>query len=315
MKSKRLRNLTDKIAFCAKTFNKLHLMPISILLFKLKGKIVLDYIRQNYGNFITDYKPVILAVKKEFEKSPIWVCWLQGEENAPVLVKKCISSIRNHSNGHPVIVLSDSNISNFVDIPDYIIRKVNNGTLSRTSYSDIVRSALLASYGGMWIDATFFITQDLPETYFEYSLFSAAKQIEPKDRRNVCISRYRWTTSFIGSKNPNHLLFCFVRDFFFEYIKTHSECIDYLLFDYIIYICYINFDSVKKDLDAIPDNNLDFGWLFHVMNKNFDSEKCKQMFNGKTIAYKLSWKIKWKRKFKNKKTFYGAFLDGELNNE
>ena len=308
MKSTTLRELTDKMAFCGKAFNKLHLIPLSILFFQLKDKIVLNYIEKYYGNFILNYKPCNLSPKKQFVKIPIWVCWLQGEENAPALVKKCISSIRQHSNGHEVIVLTDDNINEYVDIPEYIIKNVQSGILSRTSYSDIVRSALLASYGGMWIDATFFLTQDLPESYFTYSIFSAAKQPEPKDRRNVCISRYRWTGSFIGASSSNNKLFCFLRDFLYEYEKREVVFIDYLLIDYLIYVAYKNFEEVNSAINAIPDNNLDFGWLFHVMNKPFDEEKAKTMFEGKTFAYKLSWKMNWKTSIQGKETFFGNFI-------
>lgn len=308
MKSITFRKLTDKMAFCGKAFNKLHIMPISILFFKIKDKIVLNYIKKQYSNFISNYKPCVLSPKKQFENLPIWVCWLQGEENAPALVKKCISSIRQHANGHEVIVLTENNIKEYIDIPEYIVKNVQSGILSRTSYSDIVRSALLASYGGMWIDATFFLTQDLPENYFSYSIFSAAKQPEPKDRRNVCISRYRWTGSFIGASSSNNKLFCFLRDFLYEYEKREVVFIDYLFIDYLIYVAYKNFEEVNSAINAIPDNNLDFGWLFHVMNKPFDEEKAKTMFEGKTFAYKLSWKMNWKTSVQGKETFFGNFI-------
>lgn len=145
MKSTILRKITDKMAFCGKAFNKLHLMPISVLFFTLKDKIVLNYIEKQYGNFISQYTLCSLPPKKQFENLPIWVCWLQGEENAPKLVKKCISSIRQHANGHEVIILTENNIKEYIDIPEYIIENAQRGILSRTNFSDIVRFALLAS--------------------------------------------------------------------------------------------------------------------------------------------------------------------------
>ena len=314
MKAPKLRKLTDCIAFAAKAFNKLHLIQLSMFLFKCKDKIVLDYLYKHYNDFIENYTPQKILVKKRFEISPIWICWLQGEDKAPLLVQKCLASIRSHANGHPVVLISEKNIGDYVDIPDQILAGLDYGILSRTSFSDIIRSALLASYGGMWIDATFFITRDLPESYFKYSLFSAAKQPEPRKRRNVCISKSRWTTSFIGAKDAGHLLFCFVRDFFFEFMKIHTEFIDYLLFDYIIYLAYKHFPNVKNDIAAIPNNNIDFGWLFHAMNKPFALEKAKDMFHGSTFAYKLSWKKNWKKNLCGRKTFYGAFLDGDFDN-
>ena len=253
-----------------------------------------------------------MKFKVSFSVPPIFVCWLQGEEHAPAIVKKCISSIRQHANGHSVVVITDANLSQYVDIPYDIINKVKNGELSRTSFSDILRAVLLSAYGGMWIDATFFITKDIPENYFEYPIFSAAKQPEPKDRKNICISRYRWTGSFIGTNQGCHLLFLFLKDMFLEYEKDHTTFIDYLLIDYFIYIAYSEFDEVFKDITNIPDNNIDFGWLFHAMNKIYDYETATKMLLGNTIAFKLSYKIKWCKSIGRKITFFGKFIDDDL---
>lgn len=313
MKAKTVRKITDKMAFCAKAFNKLKIMPLSILIFKMKDKIVLNWIYKNYGDFIKNYKKNSRAKPKVlFEKPPIWVCWLQGEENASILVKKCIASIRMNSNGHKVVVVNEKNISDFVDIPGQIFEKLARRSLSRTHFSDILRFMLLSTYGGMWIDSTFFITKKLPESYFEYILFSAAKQPEPNDRKNVCISRCRWTSSFLGANKNNHLLFCFLRDILLEYEKNNSVFIDYLLIDYFIYIAYTEFKEVRNDIDAIPDNNIDFGWLFHSMNKKFDINEAKKMLFGETLAFKLSYKIKWKKQTRGKITYFGKFMEDNV---
>lgn len=313
MTAKTLRKITDKMAFCAKVFNKLKLMPFSIFLFKLKDKIVLDWIYKNYGNFIKNYKissPIVPKIT--FEKLPIWVCWLQGEENAPIIVKKCIASTKKNAGTHPVVIVTEKNISDFVDIPKSIIEKVEIGVLSRTSFSDIVRVMLLSVYGGIWIDATFFIAKKIPESYFEYPLFSAAKQPEPRNRKNVCISRYRWTGSFIGVNKPNHILFSFLRDILLEYEKNNSVFVDYLLIDYFIFVAYCQFLEVKKEIDDIPDNNLNFGWLFHVMNKKFDKDKLEKILKSDTLAFKLTYKIKWKKQTRGKITYFGKIIDEDF---
>lgn len=308
MNAKTFRKLTDILAFWGKVFTKLHIFVLSVLIFKMKDKLVLHYIEKKYGNFIDALLKRNLETKKS--ETPIWVCWLQGEENAPELVKKCIASIRANANGHKVNVITEDNLSEFIQIPDYIIRNVAENKLSRTSYSDIIRSFLLAEYGGIWIDATFFITQMLPQPYFNSVVFSAAKQPEPKNRRAVCISEYRWTGSFIGCNICNYSLFTFLKDFFVEYEKNEIVFIDYLLIDYLIFIAFSRSRKIHDDITAIPDNNIDFGWLFHAMNDYYDEQKAKEMFFGETFCYKLSYKIGWKSSKKDKKTFYGAFLDG-----
>lgn len=110
LRAKTLRRITDKIAFCAKAFNKLKIMPLSILLFKMKDRIVLNWIYKNYGDFIRNYKKSSqLKPKFQFERLPIWVCWLQGEENAPLLVKKCIASIKSFLQALPSVDSAEYN--------------------------------------------------------------------------------------------------------------------------------------------------------------------------------------------------------------
>lgn len=38
--------------------------------------------------------------------SPIWVCWWQGKENMPDIVKACYNSIQKHACNHPVILIT-----------------------------------------------------------------------------------------------------------------------------------------------------------------------------------------------------------------
>lgn len=66
LKAKTLRKITDKMAFCAKAFNKLKIMAFSIFLFKMKDKIVLNWIYKNYGEFIDSYKKNLNTDKNFF---------------------------------------------------------------------------------------------------------------------------------------------------------------------------------------------------------------------------------------------------------
>ena len=44
--------------------------------------------------------------KKNEKSNKVWVCWLQGEENAPELIKKCISSIKENAVNREVIIFT-----------------------------------------------------------------------------------------------------------------------------------------------------------------------------------------------------------------
>ena len=71
-----------------------------------------------------------------------------------------------------VIILTDDNYKQYVDIPEWVEEKKKKGVISRTHYSDILRLSLLARHGGMWIDSTFYCTDNVLDEYFKWPLWS-----------------------------------------------------------------------------------------------------------------------------------------------
>lgn len=94
-------------------------------------------------------------------KSPysncIWVCWWQGLDQSPEIVKACVKSIKRNAGKHTVIILTEDNYRQYVDIPKWVEEKKNKGIITRTNYSDLLRLSLLAKHGGLWLDATFIV--------------------------------------------------------------------------------------------------------------------------------------------------------------
>jgi len=96
------------------------------------------------------YKELMMAPLDETQQTNeptrvVWVCWLQGMENAPEIVKQCIASVKQHMPKYEVRVLTADNIFEFVTLPEHVIRKYINGTITFTHFSDILRTALLDS--------------------------------------------------------------------------------------------------------------------------------------------------------------------------
>lgn len=139
-------------------------------------KMCEDWLIKNFSELVQEYKNVDV----EFERvkalsnrtNHIWVCWLQGEENMPEIVKLCINSIRMHSPAHAeVTLITGKNLDQYLEFPDYVLKKVKEGKLSLTHFLDIVRFSLLEKYGGLWMDATMFLTDDIPDDVFQKPLW------------------------------------------------------------------------------------------------------------------------------------------------
>lgn len=177
---------------------------------------------------------------------PIWVLWWQGLENAPLIVQRCVESIKKNRGGHSLHLLSKDNLEEYIQLPDFIKQKVDNGAIILTHLSDIIRMALLAKYGGFWIDSTVFVTKpikgyDLPF----YSIRQHCSNPRYVDNGNG------WTAYFIATC-PNSIVAETIYKFFLAYWKTHGVLIDYYLVDYAITLCKMHIPQMKQWLELIP---------------------------------------------------------------
>ena len=105
----------------------------------LRFKNTLKYLDKHFGNLLQDSENED-QIKSDFK---VFVFWAQGFENAPEIVKACVSSIKENFKNHDVVLIDNSNFKTFVNIPDYILKKVENKTISLTHFSDILRVCLL----------------------------------------------------------------------------------------------------------------------------------------------------------------------------
>lgn len=271
---------------------------------KKKDKYILEYLSKNYGYIIENYKNEEETVIYS-EKQNIWICWLQGEESAPQLVKNCIDSVRRNSNGHEVVIITKDNFKEYVDIPDYILEKYEKGIISHAHFSDIMRMSLICKHGGIWIDATVFCNKTLPDKIFNQLFFTCKSPIVETDY----ISNLQWTSFIIGGQK-NSLFFRFNLEFYLEYWKTEEQLIDYLFIDYVIYLGYQNITKIKNTMDDNQINNTRRDELYSIFNEEFSLKKYQELLDSDTYLYKLSWREPFIDKtVDGKRTFYNVFLN------
>ena len=104
----------------------------------------------------------------------VWVCWFQGMEHEPELVRKCFESLKQNLTDREIVLITEKNLKEYVDFPDYILRKWEKGEITHTHMTDLLRLELLIRHGGMWIDATVLCTEKeekIPSYFFNSELF------------------------------------------------------------------------------------------------------------------------------------------------
>ena len=97
----------------------------------------------------------------------VWICWLQGIDGAPELVKKCFASVQACFSGWEIVVLTSDNLSRYAELSPAILDKWKRGVISAAHFSDLLRVDLLTRLGGLWLDATVFCTGGLSDAFIE----------------------------------------------------------------------------------------------------------------------------------------------------
>lgn len=222
-------------------------------------------------------------------KNCIWLFWYTGDPFDKPILRMCYDSVAKHKpEGTQIILVTKDNLHQYIELPDYIQRKVDQGLISLTHLSDIVRFKLLSKWGGTWFDATVFALRDFPMIH--------AGDIWTMKRPNIdvqSISKGKWTGFAIGG-SPN-ILFYLMSEFFDEYWKRYDVLIDFFLIDLMLEYLYRNVEAVRNLFDAVPFNNVNVQKLWTEMNAPYDEEAFRQITED-TSLFKLSYKLDWHQK-------------------
>lgn len=309
---------TKNFSFCVAFFHALWFMfedrkktsKLHRWCYLKREKSVHEYLKKYFEKIIIKYRSYNsdkITENVEKFKQPIWVLWWQGIESAPDFILKCIKSKKKAANGHPVIVLTKENYQEYIELPSHIKNKLNEGKLSLQHLADIIRVNLIKEYGGIWLDASIYCVDQIPEDIYEYEVFSCKGVKSGSDN----ISKGRWTTYVIGGKKDN-ILCSFLSECFFEYCRKKDKFIDYFMFDHLINIAYETIPAVQKALDCLPFNNEMCEYLSEIINDSYSDLEYSKIVNGTTYLYKLPWKKDFQvRTNEGSETFYYYFFKKE----
>lgn len=273
-----------------------------------KHEVMLRYYEKTFADFTESYdydRP--LPEDDEKNRNHIWICWWQGLEQAPEIVRICIESIRRNAKNHEVILITDKNYKEYVHIPAWVEEKRNKGIISRTHFADLLRLSLLAEHGGMWLDATFFCTSPEIEKYFSYPVWS----VKRPDYLHLSIASGNFANYSLACDYDHRWVFATFRDFFLHYWETNNSLIDYLTLDYLIVLAQRKDKRIKEVFDAIIPNNQRCDDLFVALPEIYNEEYWNALKKD-TALFKLTWKIEYPKEIHGNETFYGRLLNRNL---
>lgn len=256
-------------------------------------------LEKKYINILKEFPYEKIKNKESKSNKTVWICWLQGIENAPILVQNCYESICKHLKDWNIVVITSENLSQYTEFPDYIIRKWEQGIISNTHFSDLLRVELLAKHGGLWIDSTVLCTGEVPEYISESELFLF--QCLKPGLDGHCILGSSW---LIYSKSNNVVLLA-LKKLLYNYWKKNDYLVDYFLLHHFMSITLRYF---KYELEAIPKvpNDLPHVLLLQLFDE-YDDKKYNHIKQF-TSFHKLSYKRE-KSDLEKKNTFYDVVIN------
>ena len=234
----------------------------------------------------------------------IWWCWLQGIKQAPEIVSACYNSLRRNLPEYKIRVIDAENWKDYVELPDYIVKKWEKKQIPPAMFTDLLRLQLLIKYGGTWIDSTVLCTgfsiqkTQIAQKYLEAPLFLF--QYTPEGTtKGISISNW-----FISAHSNNEVLMT-LRDMLFAYWKDYNCTLDY-------YIFHLFFAMVAKEyseqISAMPYGySMNSLVLLHHWDEMFDQKKWDKLIS-KVSFHKLAFRVNESIK-KDRENYYKYILN------
>jgi hypothetical protein len=236
--------------------------------------------------------------------------WLQGLDEAPLVVRKCHDSWIKHNPGWQIIFLDADTVPAHIDL--------KQGDITKQAFSDVLRINLLAKYGGVWADATCYCNKSLDDwltgymgtDFFAFNRPGPDRMISSwfiaANKNNYITNTYKDRVNAYWKENPRISFFesskwlflnkyllrmgpqVWFRSFVLKILKVYP----YFWFHYLFENIYLKdsrfreiWDNTTKFSADIPHRLQTIG-LFTPLN-----EEIKTEINNQTVpVYKLTWK-------------------------
>lgn len=298
-----------------KEYARAHVLTHALLMTAIEGtsKKSLEIVRESVNNKIVKklrkkYAPFIAEFKKhdgERGKLPrehsnkVWVCWLQGMEEAPIIVRRCYQSLLDHLNDREIILLDEKDYREWVSFPGCIQQKIEDGTISKAHMADLLRLELLEHYGGTWIDATVFCSGgNIPDYIWDSDLFLYQNLKPGLDAHPRRISNWFMTAC------TNHPIIQLTKELLYDYWSNNNNLIDYFIFHDFMELAIEAYPGEWGQV--VPFSNSTPHILLSRLNEKYD-ERIWAAIKEQTPFHKLSYKHE-RETGKMRNTYYSEII-------
>ena len=300
---------------------------------------VFQCIKGLYGEIIRKVEPFLIqkygSKDQEFKSSRssslpyehpkvIWWCWLQGYGAAPPIVNACFNSLMREfkgsrvqglNDGYKIKVIDAENWKEYIELPDFIVKKWEKKQIPPALFSDLLRLELLIKYGGTWIDSTVLCTgfKEFESLSSSSGSSSSSSVQEFKKYLDADLFLFQYTKQgsipvsisnwFISACSNNEVLIV-LREMLYAYWRDYDCTLDY-------YIFHLFFAMISKEypeqIAAMPYGQSQNSLVsLHHWGEKFDQKKWDNL-TSKVCFHKLAFRV-GEDVQNNKENYYNYIL-------
>jgi hypothetical protein len=216
----------------------------------------------------------------------IWQFWDNpARRTTPEIVKSSLESVNRFKGKFNLKVLNNATFPEYSDLPGYVLDKFNKGQISYTHFSDLLRLNLLKNHGGIWLDATAYMTDFIPDNILKenFFVFLTGK-----------LSHYPYSymqNCFIRAKRGSYLCEAWYR-MCIKYWKNETDTADYFQHQLMFKALVSNQAKASNLFQSMPQisddeiHQLVGNKLFEKFNAD-DWERIKQASFFQKTTYKV----------------------------
>ena len=263
-----------------------------------------DVISRIIPDYFKRYLPAAAAIPEravvhDDEHEKIFTLWLQGEDNAPDLVKACFRSVRRHCK-QELVVLDENTVFDYITLSQEIVEKYRAGKIARAHFADICRVELLYEHGGFWLDSTGFVTAPIPDWIIkeDFFVYMAGQHVgSPYSFMQNC---------FIRARKGAYLLDAW-RAMILDYWMHENHNFDYFMHQLLFKTLVQNDTRAKKYFAEMPHVDQDPTHMlwWDYKDKPFDADTFNRVTAG-AFFQKLTYRG-------SDKPVPGSFADEMIN--
>lgn len=141
---------------------------------KLKGDFIKAKLLTNYfaSKYLTATENTVHNEITIEKPEKLWQFWDNPVGRiTPEIVKSSLESVDKFKGNHYHKVLDNRTYQDYSDLPGYILDKFKKGQIGFAHFSDLLRLNLLKNHGGIWLDATGYMTGFVPKYILDEDFF------------------------------------------------------------------------------------------------------------------------------------------------